>query len=324
MTEAGILALAFGLDLLIGDPAWMPHPVRWIGSAITGIERKLRRVTASPAGERLAGVVLVALIVLPAYGLTATVVDLLGSLTGAGAVLGMALVVLLAATTLATRELLRSAGRVIDAVRQGDLTDARTQVSMIVGRDTAKLDEQGVLRAAIETLAENLSDGIVAPLFYFAVGGLPLAMAYKAVNTLDSMVGYRNDRYRFFGWAAARLDDAANFIPARLSGLLIVCAVLLRGAPRQAAQAWTVLLRDGRNHSSPNSGVPEAAMAGALGVLLGGPNSYGGVLVEKPYIGDALRGDHAAAAGEARDIVLLASALAVLLAIGAIILRGGA
>ena len=166
---------------------------------------------------------------------------------------------------------------------------------MIVGRDTQHLSEEGVLRATVETVAENLSDGIIAPLFYLAVGGLPFAMTYKAVNTLDSMVGYKNDRYLLFGRASARLDDIANFIPARITGLLVVIAVFLltlagkAGRPAiNARRALTVMLRDGRKHSSPNSGFPEAAVAGGLGVILGGPSTYGGIVIEKPYIGEGL------------------------------------
>jgi adenosylcobinamide-phosphate synthase len=161
-----------------------------------------------------------------------------------------------------------------------------------VGRDTSELDEQDISRAVIETVAENASDGVVAPLFYLALGGPALALAYKAVNTLDSMVGYKNDRYRHFGWAAARLDDLANFIPARITAVLVCLAADINrrfmsdDAP--SPRPWHIMLRDGRNHPSPNSGYPEAAMAGALGVRLGGPGTYGGQMSVKPYIGDAL------------------------------------
>ena len=193
---------------------------------------------------------------------------------------------------------------------------------MIVGRDTQNLDEKGVLRAVIETVSENLSDGVIAPLFYLAIGGLPLAIAYKAINTLDSMVGYKNEKYLSFGWAAAKLDDAANFIPARVTGLLVVlasyCYYLLRkpGSALSVARAsFQVMKRDGRNHTSPNSGIPEAAMAGALGVRLGGPSTYGGVLVQKPFIGDAVSEDYRTASEQAVAIVVLAAVIAVLAAV---------
>jgi adenosylcobinamide-phosphate synthase len=196
----------------------------------------------------------------------------------------------LIATTIATRELIKSAQAVIKEVNAGNLEIARDRLGMIVGRDTHSLDQKGILKATIETLAENASDGIVAPLFYFALGGLPLAMAYKAVNTLDSMVGYKNEKYKNFGWAAARLDDIANYIPARITGALIVIATFLLGVTEKPAphaiSSLKIMVRDGRKHSSPNSGVPEAAMAGALGVRLGGPSMYGGILVEKPFIGE--------------------------------------
>jgi adenosylcobinamide-phosphate synthase len=181
----------------------------------------------------------------------------------------------------------------------------------------------------IETVSENLSDGVIAPLFYLAIGGLPLAIAYKAINTLDSMVGYKNEKYLSFGWAAARLDDVANFIPARLTGILIVlasfCYFLVRspgGAFSTARDSFRVMRRDGRNHTSPNSGIPEAAMAGCLGVRLGGPSTYGGVLVQKPFIGDDRTGDYGIASERSIGIVLLASCIAVLGAVATIWLRG--
>ncbi len=315
MITPTILILAFLLDLLIGDPRWLPHPVRLIGSAISVLERFLRRFVSSPAGERAAGVVLVLAIVPPVYLLTGGLVHFLDRVSEqVSLVAGTAALVVLAATTIATRGLLRSAGHVIAAVREGNRETARYHVSMIVGRDTRELSEKGVLRATIETLAENLSDGVVAPLLYLAVGGLPLAMAYKAINTLDSMVGYKNERYRFFGWAAARLDDGANVLPARISGLIIVASVffytLARDAKNAAAAArrsFVVMVRDGRKHPSPNSGVPEAAMAGALDVRLGGPSSYGGVVCEKPYIGDAGERDYLAASRTALRLVAISS-----------------
>ena len=187
------------LDLAIGDPHWAPHPVRFIGKAISGLERVLRKIFTSAAGLRAAGVVLVLCIVLPVYFGTDLLVNAIAGASGrVWTMLGTAFVVYLAATTIATSELLRSAQLVISSIAKGDLETARHDVSMIVGRDTRELSDKGVLKATIETLAENLSDGIVAPLFYLALGGLPLAMAYKAVNTLDSMVGYKNEKYRVF------------------------------------------------------------------------------------------------------------------------------
>lgn len=312
-----ILLLAFFLDLLIGDPRWLPHPVRIIGKAIKVAEDLLRRLCTSTLREKGIGVLLVLLIVgLTAFG--AFVVQRGIGLISAhlSMYLGAALMVWFVATTIATRELLGSVQLVVNTVKTGNLADARCHLSMIVGRDTEDLSERDVIKAALETLGENLSDGVIAPLFYLAVGGLPGAMAYKAVNTLDSMVGYKNDRYLHFGWAAARLDDAANYIPARITGLLIVLAAFVTGVFTKggspfgrAAGSFRILRRDGRNHTSPNSGVPEAAMAGALGIRMGGPSPYGGRIVEKPYIGEQERDDFYGASAEAIRIGYVVSCL---------------
>jgi adenosylcobinamide-phosphate synthase len=188
---------------------------------------------------------------------------------------------------LAARSLHRQSKQVATALETGNLQRAQEALSHIVGRDTAELSEEQVWRAAVETVAENSSDGVVAPLFYLMLGGPLAALAYKAVNTLDSMVGYKNERYLNFGWAAARLDDLLNWLPARLTGLLICCSAPLAGL--SGTDACRIIKRDGRNHSSPNAGIPEAAAAGALGVQLGGSSSYSGQLVSKPTIGDPLR-----------------------------------
>lgn len=317
--------MAGALDFLIGDPAWVPHPVRFIGRAISVCERALRRFCSTPRGERLAGVVLVLAIVLPVYLLAALATDFLNRTAASGmTVIGTLVLVFLIAQTIAARELILSVKGVVDAIGTGDLEAGRQNVSMIVGRDTKTLNEQGVLKAAIESLAENLSDGVVAPLFYLALGGLPLALAYKAVNTLDSMIGYKNERYLNFGWAAARLDDAANYIPARITGFLIVAAVFAYGLVKKPGSvfsemyhAYAIMRRDGRNHTSPNSGVPEAAMAGALRVRFGGPSTYGGILVEKPWIGDAGNADYQESARTALLLASLTSIMATALAAAA-------
>lgn len=328
-TAAQVL-LAGALDLVIGDPRWLPHPVRIIGKAISACEGFLRRICSTHAAQRMAGTLLVAVIVLPVYLLAASLTDLLGSASHPGAVvLGSVILVYLMATTIATRELILSVQRVIASVEQGDLESGRRLVGMIVGRDTKDLNGQGVLKAAIESLAENLSDGVVAPLFYLTIGGLPLALVYKAINTLDSMVGYRNERYRYFGWAAARLDDAANYLPARITGLLIVAAVFLfslatgmTAAVRESQRSFAVMLRDGRKHPSPNSGVPEAAMAGAVHIRLGGPSIYGGIVVEKPVIGNETAVEYLAASRTALRLAGISSVMAIALAAGAVAMRG--
>jgi adenosylcobinamide-phosphate synthase len=322
------LVAAFFLDLAIGDPRWLPHPVRLIGRSIAFLENAIRSRIQKDR-ERIAGVLLVVLIVLPAALLAFLIREAL-LLPGWGilAFAAAAIMVYLVATTIALRELVSSAKLVLSSVKQGDLVAARGNLSMIVGRDTQNLDEDGVRRAVIETVSENLSDGVIAPLFYLAIGGLPLAIAYKAINTLDSMVGYKNEKYLSFGWAAARLDDVANYVPARLTGMLIVlasfCYFLFRqpgSALSLARDAFRVMRRDGRNHTSPNSGIPEAAMAGCLGVRLGGPSTYGGVLVQKPFIGDHRTNDYALASEQSIGIVLLASCIAVLAAVTSVWLR---
>jgi adenosylcobinamide-phosphate synthase len=199
---------------------------------------------------------------------------------------GFAVAVFLSYTCLAARSLHGESRIVADALGRGDLPEARRLLARIVGRDTEQLSEPEIWRALVETVSENSSDGVIAPLLFLMLGGPPLALAYKAVNTLDSMVGYKNERYLLFGWASARFDDLANYIPARLTGLLMVVAASLTGL--SGRNAWRIMCRDGRNHASPNSGVPEAAAAGALGVQLGGTNKYFGLPVAKPTIGAAL------------------------------------
>ena len=314
-----LLVLAFMVDFAIGDPTWLPHPVRIMGKGITWFERRLRRQSDTAAGQKRAGVLLVIMIVAPSLLLTFLLQKTIAHFSGGVAgIVGAVVLVYLAAATIAMRGLIDAARVVIRSVGEGDLGAARFHLSMIVGRDTAELSGKKVVTAAMETLAENLSDGVVAPVFYFALGGLPLAMAYKAINTLDSMVGYKNDRYINFGWAAARLDDVANYVPARLTGLLIVVSSFLAhlvrgsGSPVSAAsRSYRIMRRDGRNHTSPNSGIPEAAMAGAVGVEMGGASTYGGMVVKKPFIGDAMTDDFMAASADVIRIVFIVSVLAV-------------
>ena len=271
------------LDWLLGDPHWMPHPVRWMGRAITWLEGVLRRVfPGTPAGERLAG----ALLIPAAFGGGSWL--LLEGLRGLSPCLAWPVEVWFTYQLLAARALQKESMAVCPPLAAGDLAGAREAVSRIVGRDTQRLDEAGVVKAAVETVAENTSDGVTAPLLFLALGGLPLGMVYKAVNTMDSMVGYRNERYRWFGTAAARLDDVLNWIPARLSGLMMcLAAALLPGC--SGRRALRVFFRDRRKHSSPNSAHTEAACAGALGVQLAGDAWYFGKKVSKPTIGDGLR-----------------------------------
>ncbi|MBN2254087.1 MAG: cobalamin biosynthesis protein CobD [Deltaproteobacteria bacterium] len=288
MTPAVFLS-AYAADLVIGDPRWIPHPVVIIGRFIRWIEERVRK--GSFAADLKTGGILLWVIVV---GVTFCVSW--GVVAGSYLIhniVGVAVTVILASLTVATRSLFEESRIVIDALDRGDIVNSRRKLSMIVGRSTEHLGESEIRRAVIETVAENLSDGIVAPLLYLALGGVPLAMAYKAVNTLDSMVGYNNELCGEIGWFSAKMDDLWNWIPARLTGAIIILAsYILRFDGRNAGR---IMMRDGRNHSSPNSGVPEAAMAGALGIQLGGPIRYFGELFQKPTIGDAVspidRGD---------------------------------
>lgn len=281
-----VLLPAVLLDLVLGDPRWLPHPVRWMGRMISALEPPLRRVfPKTPAGERAAGGALVLLMAVLFGGGSILFLKLCGMVSPW---LAWGVEVWFSFQLLSARDLQVEAMAVHPPLTSGDLEGARAAVSRIVGRDTSVLDGSGVAKAAVETVAENTSDGVTAPLLFLALGGLPLGMVYKAVNTMDSMVGYRNERYRWFGTAAARLDDVLNWIPARLSGLMMcLAAALLPGC--SGRRALRVFFRDRRKHSSPNSAHTEAACAGALGVQLAGDAWYFGKKVSKPTIGDGLR-----------------------------------
>jgi adenosylcobinamide-phosphate synthase len=276
-----IIPAAVLLDWLLGDPRWFPHPVVGIGRLIAFLEPRLRRLVAS---ERVGGVLLLVLTV------ASTVLVAWLLLAGAYALrreVGVAVAIVLSWSCLAARSLHAESGLVARALGDGDLPRARKMLGRIVGRDTDRLEEADIWRGGVETVAENSSDGVIAPLLCLMLGGPVLGLAYKAVNTLDSMVGYKNERYLHFGWASARFDDLANWIPARLTGFLMILAAPLVGLSPWGARE--IMVRDGGNHASPNSGIPEAAAAGALGVRLGGTNSYFGVPMAKPTIGDPLR-----------------------------------
>ena len=281
MSGRKVLAAAYLLDWIAGDPGWFPHPVRLIGKGVEQGERILRRPGELPAVELVAGGTLTFGLVAAVYFCTALAIAWTNRRSTR---LGFVAEMLLGWTCLASRSLHDEATAVIVSLETGDAPRARRRLARIVGRDTQHLDVNEIGRAVIETVAESCSDGVIAPLFYMTLGGVPLAMAYKAVNTLDSMIGHTDKRYFYFGKAAARLDDIANFVPSRLTALGIAgTATMLDGA--SATAAFNTWLRDGMEHRSPNAGQPESAMAGALQVRLGGANFYAGEPVAAPLIG---------------------------------------
>ena len=275
----------FVLDALFGDPAWLPHPVVFMGRAIARLEGFLRpRLPKTPRGEVLGGAIV-------AFCLPVGTLVFTGAVCRGAArlhpLLGLAVQMFWCAQALAARGLVQESTNVYKELIKPDLPAARRAVSRIVGRDTAALTAEGVTKAAVETVAENASDGVIAPLFYMLLGGAPLALTYKAINTMDSMLGYKNEKYLYFGRIPAKLDDVANYLPSRLAALLWVAAAAF--THNDAKGAWKIWRRDRRNHASPNSAQTESACAGALGVQLAGPAYYFGQYYPKLTIGDALR-----------------------------------
>ena len=313
------ILIALLLDLAFGDPRWFPHPVRLMGRLITTLEGPVRRAISD---ARVAGAVTALTVILLAAVATAVLIGIAGQIHP---LLGDAAGILVLYTTLAARDLARHSLAVYEALEKFDLAEARRLVSWMVGRDTERLTEREVVRAAVESVAENTVDGIIAPLFFAALFGPVGAMAYKAVNTLDSMIGYKNESYIDFGRTAARIDDAANYIPARLSPPILTAAAALLGFP--ASATWRVAWRDGRKNLSPNAGIAEAAFAGALGVRLGGVMERRGRPVNQPEIGDPvvpLAREHIPAANRLMFVgtIIAAAAFVLVRWIVVTILRG--
>ncbi len=278
--------LGFIMDLLFGDPYWLPHPIRLIGNLIAQAEKLFYKDGKRDQKKEYRGGCMTVLTVLLVTGLVTCI--LLFAAYRLHPLLGAGVEMIMTYQILAIKSLKDESMKVYDRLQHGTLEDARHAVSMIVGRDTQNLTEEGVVKAAVETVAENTSDGVIAPMLYTALGGPVLGFLYKAVNTMDSMIGYKNDRYLYFGRAAAKLDDVVNFVPARISACLMVAATtfLKDGNPRRA---WKIYRRDSRKHASPNSAQTESVCAGALGIQLAGDASYFGKIVKKPYIGDPVR-----------------------------------
>jgi adenosylcobinamide-phosphate synthase len=314
MTRAQTIAAAYLLDWVAGDPEWFPHPVRLMGKCAQGGEALLRRTGESTNYELVAGGALT-LGMVGVFYLGTTKAIKWAYRIGCGP--GIATELLLGWTCLASRSLVDEADSVIRALEQEDLPHARQRLARIVGRDTQALSEMEIHRAVIETVAESACDGIVAPMMYMAIGGVPLAMAYKTISTLDSMIGHADEGYFYFGKAAARLDDMANYFSSRLTALAIATAASM-GSNASGPSAWRTWLRDGGKHKSPNAGQPESAMAGALRIRLGGENTYAGELIATPLLGaefEQPRLDHA------KRAIQLVIAVSLLSAVAAIVVR---
>lgn len=278
--------LGFIMDLLFGDPYWLPHPIRLIGNLIAQAEKLFYKDRKRDYKKEYRGGCMTVLTVLLVTGIVTFV--LLFAAYRLHPLLGAGIEMIMTYQILAIKSLKDESMKVYDQLQHGTLENARHAVSMIVGRNTQNLTEEDITKAAVETVAENTSDGVIAPMLYTALGGPVLGFLYKAVNTMDSMIGYKNDRYLYFGRAAAKLDDAVNFIPARISAcLMVAAAVFLKGADQN--RAWKIYRRDSRKHASPNSAQTESVCAGALGIQLAGDASYFGKIVKKPYIGDPVR-----------------------------------
>ncbi|MCG8689041.1 MAG: adenosylcobinamide-phosphate synthase CbiB [Desulfobacterales bacterium] len=301
-----VIAAAFILDALAGDPRWLPHPIIWMGKGISYFEPRFRGLIRPPL---LSGLVFALFLITLAGGLSWLAIFLAFKLH---TMVGTVLQVVLLFYCFSAKSLSQAAMDVAIPLIKGDLAIARIKVGYIVGRETHNLDEAGITRAACETVAENFVDGFLSPLFFALLFGVPGAMTYKMINTLDSMVGYKNDTYLFFGRASARIDDLANYIPARLSVAVISLAAALLSLSR-GKQSFKTALSQGRNHKSPNAGFPEAAFAGALAVRFGGPNFYHGQLVEKPYIGSGFKDPKPSHIRQSCELMMMSALVAVCL-----------
>lgn len=302
MTGWIAVSLAYIVDLVVGDPPRVPHPVVIIGKMISFLERFM--YSPGKIAGMVSGMFMALAVVAVSYAACAALLNLLKYVNPWVAT---AAEIWIISTTCAARSLAGAAKDVLIPLAGSDLPMARAMVGRIVGRETSSMDAGEVVRATVETVAENTVDGVIAPLFYALIGGAPLALAYRAVNTLDSMVGYKNDRYIYYGRFSARLDDAANYIPARICGLFILAAAWITG--RRAGGALRAVLRDAGRHPSPNSGIPEAAVAGALGVRLGGLNIYGGRQSFRQYMGDAVQALEPSHIRQAVDLMYMSSFL---------------
>ena len=303
MSLAFQIVLAFIADILLGDPKGFPHPVKIIAQLAFSLERLSRKLLPN---ARLAGVITTTTVVIISFFAVSLIIQ---GASHIHSVLGLATSIFFIYTTLSVRSLFDESLPVLQFLKETKIVEARESLSKIVGRETINLDESEVVRATVETVAESTVDGIIAPLFFALLGGAPLAIAYKAINTMDSLFGYKNDTYLDFGWASARLDDLANWVPARLALPIMALGAMLCGS--SGKNSLTIGIRDGSKHPSPNAGIPEAAMAGALGVRLGGASHYSGELISKPFIGDNLRELNLLDIKQSQKIMFTASILVI-------------
>lgn len=274
------IVLAVILDFILGDPRWLPHPIIYIGKLISLLEKNARKLAKSHIQLKLFGGLIVIIIGLISFSIPFLILELVKPFTAVHHILN----VLIIWTTLAAKSLDKEASKVYNSLENKDIKDARIKLSYIVGRDTKELSEEEIIRADVETVAENASDGVIAPLIFAIVGGAPLAMLYKGINTMDSMLGYKNEKYFYIGFFPAKIDDLFNLIPARITGIFIALVAPLIGG--NILESLRIMIRDRKNHKSPNCAYPEAAAAGAMKIQLGGTNSYFGELVYKPTLGD--------------------------------------
>jgi adenosylcobinamide-phosphate synthase len=275
--------IAVVIDWIMGDPYWFPHPVIYIGKLIRGLEKIGRKYIKGNGIMKVYGGIIVIIVGVMSFLIPFAILQLVKPIP----LLYHSLNILVLWTTIAAKCLHVEGKKVYTSIEKGDIKDARVKLSYIVGRDTSELSEKEIVRADVETIAENTSDGVIAPLLFAIIGGAPLAMLYKGINTMDSMLGYMNEKYRYIGFFPAKTDDVFNFIPARITGILIaLCAPLVGGDTLNSVK---IMIRDRKNHKSPNCAYPEGASAGALGIQLGGTNRYFGELVEKPTIGDRIK-----------------------------------
>jgi len=301
LTPWYILPAAFALDIILGDPQCLPHPVRWMGNAIERFEPPFRRLRLNPV---YCGMLYAAVLILGTWLLSFLV---LAAAHRVHPFLDTVLEIILIYYCISIRSLADAAMEVTQCLQQKNIRAAKKKVAMIVGRDIDNYEKEGLARATVETVAENLVDGVTAPLLFAAIGGAPLALAYKMINTLDSMVGYKNETYHLFGKASAKIDDALNYIPARLTvPIIALAAQILSGSGERSLKTAVC---EGVNHSSPNAGYPEAAFAGALALKLNGPNYYSGKLVDKPFIGIHFGNTSTKHITKACDLMMLSSFL---------------